>query len=293
MLIALVMFATIGFSSKAIFIKFIFAEQVSVEITMLYRMLMSLPLYFLILIVQLRRSTDALPVSINEYLKMGGVGVLGYYFASFFDLKGLETVSVNLERMILYLYPSIIFLVLVLLGKKKIHWVSVAALGVAYLGIGITFLSDAQGSNSYSLRGMIFVFLSALSFAFYVMGSEKYAIRFGSIRYTCFAMMGASVAIFSHFFVVYGFTVPSISSHVAGLILGMAVLSTVVPSLCFSVGVKYLGALEVGVVGMIGPIAAAIMSNYFLGEAFTVFHLLGLLLVLAGAAGLAFFPAKS
>ena len=129
MLIALVMLATIRFSSKAIFIKFIFAEQVSVEITMLYRMLMSLPLYFLILIVQLRCSKSASSVSMSEYLKMGGVGVAGYYLANFIDLKGLEAVSVNLERMILYLYPSIIFLVSVLLGKSKIQWVSVVAIG--------------------------------------------------------------------------------------------------------------------------------------------------------------------
>ncbi|PCJ20827.1 MAG: hypothetical protein COB04_03930 [Gammaproteobacteria bacterium] len=293
LLVGLVLIATVGFSSKAIFIKLIYAQGVSLEATMLYRVLMALPFYFLILMIQLRREVQRVSISMTEYFRMGVVGIMGYYFASFFDLKGLETVSVNLERMILYLYPSFIFLSSVFLGKKRISWVSTFSLVLAYVGIAVTFLSDAQGSGRYSIMGVAFVVLSAVCFAVYVMGSEKHVIRVGSIRYTCYAMTGASVAIVVHFITIHGAVLPVITDHAMTLIFGMAILSTVMPSLLFSLGVKHLGALDVSVVGMIGPVAAVIMSSVFLGEAFTVYHLVGLFLVLAGAGGLAFIPKKA
>lgn len=279
--------ATLGFSSKAIFIKLVYSHQVSVEETMLYRMLMALPFYLLILLLLNLRQPNSQAIAKSEYVKMAVVGIFGYYLASYFDLKALQTISVNLERLVLYLYPSIIFVVSSFSSKHKFSLATLLALLVSYFGVGVTFWSDVELNNDIPLAGLGLVVLSAICFACYILGSEKYVTRVGSIRYTCAAMMGAAVAIFVHYVLQNGWSLPRLSHIALLLIFAIALLSTVLPSFLFALAIKHLGAIEVSIVGMLGPIMTLLMSFFILGELFTFYHLIGLACVLGGSTLLA------
>ena len=48
------------------------------------------------------------------------IGIAGYYLASYLDLRGLQTVSVGLERIILYTYPVFVMILSTIYPGKKI-----------------------------------------------------------------------------------------------------------------------------------------------------------------------------
>ena len=49
-----------------------------------------------------------------------GLGFCGYYLASFLDFAGLQYISASLERLILYLNPTLVLLLGVLLFKRRV-----------------------------------------------------------------------------------------------------------------------------------------------------------------------------
>ena len=72
---------------------------------LMYRMLFALPL-FLALAWWAGRGKP--PLTGGDWLLLFGLGFSGYYLASFLDFAGLQYIGANLERLILYLNPTIV-----------------------------------------------------------------------------------------------------------------------------------------------------------------------------------------
>jgi drug/metabolite transporter (DMT)-like permease len=68
----------------------------------------------------------------------------------------------------------------------------------------------------------------------------------------------------------------------------MAVLSTVLPIWLTNEGIRRIGAGRVAMIGTSGPILTIGLGAIFLGEAITLFQLLGAALVIAGVAVVTF-----
>lgn len=79
-------------------------------------------------------------------------GLIGYYLASFFDFVGLTYIKASLERIILFVYPTIVLLLNRLFFKQPITKVQVPAIFLFYLGSVIAFTDevDISGNNVYS-----------------------------------------------------------------------------------------------------------------------------------------------
>jgi hypothetical protein len=98
---------SILFATKSIAIKLAYAEGVDTETLLALRMLLSLPFYLVIGFVSLRgrQAGGAEPLGRGLIVKAGLVGILSYWFASYTDFLGLNYISAQLERLILFTYP--------------------------------------------------------------------------------------------------------------------------------------------------------------------------------------------
>ncbi len=101
----LVIAGAFGFSAKAVLIKLAYSYNLQVDaITLMaLRMLISLP-FFVATILWLNKKSKVPPISQQDLLAILGLGILGYYVASFLDFSGLAYISVGLERLVLFLY---------------------------------------------------------------------------------------------------------------------------------------------------------------------------------------------
>lgn len=210
------------------------------------------------------------------------LGLLGYYMASFLDFSGLQYISAGLERLILFLYPTIVVLLTALLYRRPIGKAQGAALLLSYAGIALVYAHSPHQTSPHFHLGAALVFGSALTFAVFMVGSGHYIPRFGARRFTAYSMTIACLATIIHFAVERPLADLLVSQRVFYLAALLAVFSTVLPSFLVSAGIKRIGADNASIVGTVGPVATLGMAYFILGETLSGYQLAGSALVLAG-----------
>lgn len=211
------------------------------------------------------------------------MGFSGYYLASFLDFAGLEYITATLERLILYLTPTLVLLIGVLAFKRKPAARQLLALAISYLGVALAFAHDLEiGGDGIALGGLL-VFLSALSYATYLVGSGEVVARVGAVRLTAYASAVAAGFCILHFLLVRPWhSLFELPPEIYTLSLLNGTLCTVLPVLATMMAVQRLGSALASQLGMIGPVSTIVLSLFLLGEPMGVWQIAGTVLVLIG-----------
>ena len=98
------------FSLKAVLAKLIYVYDIDAISLLMLRMVFSFPFYVLILVIDHKRNPLSQAPSTSDYGKLLIFGLLGYYIASLLDFMGLQYIKAGLERIILFIYPTIVLL---------------------------------------------------------------------------------------------------------------------------------------------------------------------------------------
>jgi len=133
--------AACGFSMKAIFVKLAYAAgPVDPAALLALRMGFALPLFLWLM----RRSGGAGAPRLNgiDIAQVWLLGCTGYYLSSLFDFKGLAYVTAGLERLILYIYPTLVLLLQAWFTRQRPERRAWQAMGICYLGLAIAFAHD-------------------------------------------------------------------------------------------------------------------------------------------------------
>jgi drug/metabolite transporter (DMT)-like permease len=273
-----------GFSAKAIFAKLAYAASTVDAITVLtFRMIFSLPFFALMIWVAQRDATRA-RLARRDWTAILWLGFIGYYLASLLDFWGLQYITASLERLILFLNPTIVVLLSALVLGKPITRRTAVALGLSYAGIVMVFAHDfhlAQDTAVLLIGGGL-VFASAILYAIYLVGNGEIIQRAGAARFTAYAMAVSTLFVFVQFLVTRPLSVLNQPMAVYWNTAGMAVFSTVLPIWLTNEAIRRIGANRVALIGTIGPVLTIGLGAIFLGEAITLFQMGGAALVMAG-----------
>lgn len=279
--------AAAGFSMKAIFVKLAYdAGPVSPLGLLALRMGLALPL-FVWLLWRSKPSNEA-ALSTKDYAMIAFTGFMGYYLSSLFDFYGLQHISAGLERMILFLYPTMVLLMQACITRKAPTRNAWLAMGICYSGLLIAFAHDLkQADGANVLVGSAWVFLCAITYAIYYVGTGQLVGRVGSMRLAGLAGIFSSFFTLAHFFgsgeaVQLGSLPLTVWVHAAL----MALFSTVLPILWLALAIERLGATQSATIGTLGPILTVFLAWLLLGESLSLFQLVGLALVMLGVARL-------
>lgn len=268
----------IAFSCKAIIIKLAYRHGVDAVTTIMYRMLFALPLFLALSWWSGRNKPSP---SAQDWRTLFGLGFCGYYLASTLDFAGLQYISANLERLILYLNPTIVLLAGKLLFKTEVGRRQWLALGVSYIGVLVVFAHDLRAGPDIAL-GALLVFGSAVSYAIYLVYSGQLVRRLGAMRVTGLGTTIACILCIAQFFILKPPSAMIVAPEVIWLSALNAVLCTFVPVLITMMALERIGAGITAQIGMIGPMSTIILSVLVLGEPFTVWIAFGTALVMAG-----------
>jgi drug/metabolite transporter (DMT)-like permease len=280
----LILLGAILFAGKAVLVKYNYIHyHVDTVPLLALRMLFSLPFYIVILYFQHKKNLTTTSLTTKEWLWMLFLGIIGYYLASLFDFWGLNYVTAGIERLILFLYPSIVLIISALFLKKKIQTIQYIALFITYTGVAITFVPDIQmGMQKNLLWGTSLIFLSAFTYALYLIGSGEMIPKIGTVRFTSYAMIISTLVVVIHFLLTNNSNLFHYQKEVYFLSITMALFCTVIPSFLISEGIKHVGSGNASIIGSIGPIATIVMAAVFLEERITPWQLAGTLIVLTG-----------
>jgi drug/metabolite transporter (DMT)-like permease len=274
----------IFFSTKAIFVKLAFQSTHVDAITLLsLRMLFSLPFYlFAAWLVSKKENKE--PLSKRDWWLILAMGILGYYLSSLFDFIGLQYVSAGLERLILFLYPTFAVLINTFYFKSKLSRVQVIALVLTYFGIGIAYFGELRldTSNPEFFFGSFMIFLCAITYSFYLVGTGRMVNKVGVTRYTAYAMLAATAGIFINFLVTHKVQDIPFSTGLVGYGIALAIIATVLPSFMMSNAMKRIGSNNVSIITSIGPVSTIIQAHLFLDEHIIPAQIVGTAFVITG-----------
>ena len=272
------------FSTKAIFIKLAYQDRVDAALMLAWRMIFAMPFYAVIGVWAHKKRRDAgLPPPDRRTIALACLtGFIGYYVASQFDFAGLQYISAQLERLVLFTYPIFIMLFGAALGGQRLTASGLAAAAITYTGLAIVFAIDLPVGGRNTVIGTVLVLGAAISFAFHHLIAKSIIPALGSALYTSIALLAAGVFCIVHQIVVSGdFSAPP---RFLWLTLGCAIFATVLPTFLINAGLARSSPQSVAMISTISPLVTIGLAVAVLGETFTLADAIGSTLVLAGVA---------
>jgi drug/metabolite transporter (DMT)-like permease len=273
----------IAFSGKAIIVKLSYLYGVDAVTVIMYRMLFALP-FFIAMGLWAERQAIARenPLTRRDVIDIIGLGFVGYYLSSYLDFLGLQYITASLERLILYLNPTLVVLLGWAIYKKPIHPIRMLAMAISYSGVMLVFSHELSFAGADVALGGSLVFGSAVSYAVYLLYSGQLVQRIGSLRLVGWATSVACVCCIAQFVMLRPLSAAVVPADVLWLGVLNAVACTVAPVLMVMMAIERIGAALTAQTGMIGPMSTIALGVWLLGEPMNMWIGVGTLLVVSG-----------
>jgi len=272
------------FSTKAIIVKLAYDMNVAPDTLLALRMGFSLPCYLAIgfVAIQVRQRKGLAIPPLQPAISAMLIGVLGMWFASYSDFLGLQYISAQFERLILFTYPLFVVIFGALFFGQRIRLTTTLGLGVSYAGLALIFTEHFSLEGQSVLVGAAFIIAAAISFAFYQLLAKDAIQRLGPGLFTCIAMTGASLAAFLEFFLRHDAGALLVSGPLLAYSLVLALGATVLPSFFMNAALHRISPQANAAIGFLGPIATTVLAVIILDETLSLTGVIGTALVLVG-----------
>lgn len=282
-------------SGKAVLVKQAYALGAEPVPLLAVRMGLAAP-FFLVLLGRLPGPRPA----VREVAGLVGLGLVGFYVSACLDFAGLVYLSAGLERVVLYLHPTMVLALAWVLGWGTHEAVGPAAsppgsarptagsgllgIAVAWAGLVLAVAADLPHAGEGFGLGVTFVLGAALLYAVYLLWVDRWGRRLGIARVASFAQLVSAGALGLHTLALPAADRGVLAAPVWGYGLALAVFCTVLPSLLLAGAITRLGPARASAAGMVGPVSASLLGAAFLGERLTVLQLAGGAVVVVGVA---------
>ena len=272
------------FSTKAIFIKLAYMDKVDASLMLSLRMMSAAPFFIAVAAYMIwkRRSAGlALPPA-RAWAAAVAMGVFGFYLSAWLDFAGLQYITAQLERLLLFTYPVMIMILGWLFFGQRIGFKGVLGAAITYVGLAVVFLTAREigGSNLY--LGAALVLACAFVYALYQLLSKSLIKELGSVLFTCVVMIAATPACMAHYIIQSGDPTFAATTRFYWLAAGCGFFATVLPGFLINASLAKVSAQSTSMIASISPIITIMLAVWLLGEHFTIADAIGSALVIAG-----------
>ncbi|WP_318502316.1 DMT family transporter [Photobacterium leiognathi] len=275
-----IFFALIGtalFSIKPVFIKLAYLFGGDAVSIMALRAFSSVPIYIIMMFWLLRKTENR--TNCKRYgVAASAVGILGYYLASYLDIAAMAYISAQLERLLIFLFPSFVVLISWIVLKQTPVKGTFKAIFLGYIGVALIVFHDMNNIGNNILLGSGLAVASAFIFACYLIMSKKLISQMGSQLFTCIGMGSAGIVILiqSQW---QGINVITLDPQLVGLGIALGIFCTVLPSFFVAAAMQKLTPSQLSLTSNVGPAITAVFAITILSEPFTWFHAIGMVFV--------------
>ena len=274
----------ICFSTKAIFVKLAYRETDVDAITLLaLRMIFALP-FFLLSAAWSSNQKSNIRFTLKQWFAVACIGCLGYYISSLLDFLGLQYVSAGIERLILFIYPTLVLLMSFIFFKVKINIIQWLAVFITYAGLMVAFWGEVNYEEHPEkfYTGVVLIFICAITYAIYIVGSGRLIPTLGAAKFNSYAMSFASIAVIFHFLISNDNSLFNLNMDIYIYSFMMAIIGTVVPSYLVAEGIRRVGSNNAAIIGSVGPVSTIVQAYFFLQEPIHLVQLIGTTMILIG-----------
>ncbi len=245
----------------------------SLDKTLFYRFFISA----MFLLAYLIRKKESLKVTPKDFLIMLILGLF-YALSSEFLFLGYDYLSPGIASTILFVYPVIVALAMVMFFKETISKATVFSLILTILGVFVLSLKDATFSINFI--GLSIALLSALFYALYIIIINKTNIPFSGMKITFYSLLFSSLYYFIK--VLWHQDELSIDFYTLGNFTLFAFVTTVVSISTLVYAIQMIGSTPTSIMGALEPVVAVLVSVLFFQEPFTIGLFLGVMFIIIG-----------
>ncbi|WOC51819.1 EamA family transporter [Bergeyella porcorum] len=245
----------------------------SLDKTLFYRFFISA----MFLLVYLVRKKESLIVTPKDFLIMLILGLF-YALSSEFLFLGYDYLSPGIASTILFVYPVIVALVMMVFFKETISKATVLSLILTILGVFVLSLKDATFSINFI--GLSIALLSALFYALYIIIINKANVSFSGMKITFYSLLFSSLYYFIK--VLWSQDGLAIDLYTLGNFTLFAFITTVVSISTLVYAIQMIGSTPTSIMGALEPVVAVLVSVLFFQEQFTVGLFLGVMFIIIG-----------
>jgi drug/metabolite transporter (DMT)-like permease len=280
--VALCLTSAVAFGLMAIFAKEAYSAGLSVATLLSLRFALAATAFWAIVAVRARRagpSGRTAPTPTTRTLLIGvGLGTVGYAGQSGLFFSALTRIDASLAALLLYLYPALVFLVALALGRERADRRRIGALALATGGAALVLL--AGGTGDLDALGVAMAIGSALAYTAYILIADHLVGRIDAFLLCAVITSGAAVSI-TGFGLARGHLDLGFGAAGWGWIAALAIGCTVVAISTFLLGLPKVGPATASIVSTLEPVVTVAVAMVVLGERLTAVQALGGGLVLA------------
>jgi drug/metabolite transporter (DMT)-like permease len=291
--IALVLVSAAAFGSGSLFAQPVYGSGVDWLVLSAWRFGFGASLAWIWLLASPRRRLGLRAMDRRGVVVALGLGVLyvgnsGTYYA------GLETVSPSLAALIVYIYPAVVAVLTLRIGRRLEGRRAWGALGIALFGVVLAIGGIDPGAMP-PLSGLLLILASPLIYSVWIVLAAKlsgerrdsvgHASDVGAAAATATALMMTATAM-----VYWGWGLASgrpvmpaqIPSAAWGGMIGVGVVSTFIAIQTFYAGTRRIGAAQAALISTVEPFYTIALAALLFGIALTPVQLLGGVFIIVG-----------
>lgn len=276
----------VGFGIRPVFVKLCYAVQPVSPVTLLFlRMVLSLPFFIAVAWWLYRREGKPAALTPREWAAVAALAFMGYYLSSFLDFIGLQYVGAGIGRLILFMYPTMVVLLSLMFLDKRPAGREIAALAISYAGIALVVsgqVGASDGQDKLFLFGVLMCLTAALCYAVYLVAGSELTRRIGSMRFTAYTMMLATLPAIVQFLLLETSEALDLKPATWWYLALMVVFATVIPVFLVAEALKRIGANRFALMGAVGPVVTVFAGAAGLDEPVTLLQVGGGILVISG-----------
>lgn len=262
-----------GFGAMAIFGKFAYDAGVGVEDLLLLRFALAA-----VLLLSFAAAKGALRVVPRSSVLAGlGMGALGYATQSGLYFCALERMDASLLALILYVYPVLVLIGAVALGRERASVRRVIALLIALTGAALVLVGAASGS--LDALGTVMGFGAALAYTVYILVGDRVGVGVPPVALSAFVCLGATCT-FALVSIVHGGPKLAFDADGWAWVIAIAVVSTVAAILCFFAGLARVGPSAAAILSTLEPVVTVALAGAAFGESLGAVQVVGGALVI-------------
>lgn len=208
--------------------------------------------------------------------------ILGFLFAmsSMLLFLSYNYIPAGLATTIVFLYPVIVALIMVLL---KVYPTWQVWLSILMTFVGVVILSRPSGNMTLNITGLSLAAGSAIAYALYliVVNRSRRLRTVTSLVLTFYALLIGSVVFLIHSAISGGEFMAGLDGWYCWMnLICLAVFPTLVSLLTLAMATRIIGPTRTSVLGVFEPVTAIAVGTIFFGESLTLNIFIGVIITL-------------
>lgn len=266
--------AAVSYGLNPLFALPLYGAGLGVDSVLFYRYVLAVAMLGALMLV--RRQSFALHCS--DVLPLAVMGVL-FSVSSLLLFESYKLMDAGIASTILFVYPVLVAVIMAVGFRERLTAVTVLSIALACTGISLLY----KGGDGATLDriGVLLVFLSALSYAVYIVGINRSSLReLSTEKLTFYALaFGSLVFIVRLRFCADLQPIPTAFLWVNAF--SLALFPTIISLVAMAAAIRRIGSTPTAILGALEPVTALFFGVAVFGERLTLRIVAGVVLILA------------